>query len=423
MDIVQTFGDIVADQAKDHPQRAFQLLLAGWRAQLLRLKVAGDRRLPPSRRYASVVAMDKITRAMAHPERAAAISIFTPSEPLEAAGVLPFSVEQMSSFLAGTKCENAFLQLSENDGFCETMCSYHRVFLGALAGGMMPAPKFAVYTNLACDGNLITFPHLQRKLEIPGFCIDVPFERSDDSVSYVADQIRDMVGFVEECSGQRITEARLRESVARSYASAQCYRSFLAASPGKRLPSDMTCEMYAFLMNHLLMGAPETLKFCSMLANEMQQACVSCGLRLVWMHTMPFAQPAAIDRLNFNDDVFITACDLSADAMLIDTDPSKPYEAMARRMVYSAFNGSTQARIDRALQLAEITQADGVVLYNHWGCKATLGISHLMKDALELEGMPCLLLDGDGVDNANRSDGQTATRLDAFFEMLEARRA
>ena len=423
MDIVQTFGNIVADQAQDRPQRALQLLLVGWRAQLLKLKMAGDRRLPPSRRYASVVAMDKITRAMMHPERAAAISIFTPYEPLEAAGVLPYSVEQMSSFLAGTKCENAFLQLSENDGFSDTMCSYHRVFLGAVAGGMVPKPKFAVYTNLACDGNLITFPHIQRKLDIPGFCIDVPFERGEDSVAYVADQIREMVAFVQDCSGRRITEERLRESVARSYTSAQCYRSFLEASPGKRLPSDMTCEMYAFLMNHLLLGTPETLKFCSMLASEMQQAPASDGLRLVWLHTMPFSQPAAIERMNFNDEVFITACDLSADCMLIETDPDKPYEAMARRMVYSAFNGSTQARIDRAVDLAQMTCADGVVLYNHWGCKATLGISHLLKDALEERGLPCLILDGDGIDSANRSDGQTATRLDAFFEMLEARRS
>ncbi|MBO4365847.1 MAG: 2-hydroxyacyl-CoA dehydratase [Eggerthellaceae bacterium] len=422
MDVVQTFGNIVGRQAAENPQWARKLLLTGWRAQLLRLKVAPDRRLPPSRQYASVVAMDKITRAMMHPENAAAFSIFSPYEPLEAAGVLPYSVEQMSSFIAGTKCENAFLQLSENDGFCETMCSYHRVFLGALAGGMVPPPAFAVYTNLACDGNMITFPHIQAKLGIPGFCIDVPFERSEDAVADVARQIRELVAFVEDQMHVKITEERLCESVVRSHRSARSYRGFLEASPGRRLPSDMTCEMYAFLMNHVIMGSPETLRFCQMLEAEMRQAPASDGLRLVWLHTMPFSQLAAIERMNFNDRAFITACDLSADTMLIDTDPAKPYDAMARRMVYSCFNGATQARIDRAMQLAEMTQAHGAVLYCHWGCKATLGISHLMKDALEERGLPCLLLDGDGIDDANRSDGQTATRLDAFLEMLEARR-
>ena len=422
MDIVQTFGSIVGDQAAKNPARARSLLLAGWRAQLARLHVAPDRRLPPSRRFAAVVAISKITEAMAHPERAAAFSIFSPYEPLEAAGILPYSVEQMSCFIAGTKCENSFLDLAQDGGFSPTMCSYHRVFLGVLEGGMVPPPKMCIYTNLACDGNMITFPHIQRSLDVPGFCIEVPFERSEDAVADVAAQIRQMVEFVQDCTGNRITEERLIESVARSSQSAHAYRQFLAASPGRRLASDMTSEMYAFLMNHVLMGSPETLRFCEMLAEEMPRAPKSNGMRLLWLHTMPFAQEAAIERLNFNDNAFITACDLASDAMLIPTDPAKPYDAMARRMVYSCFNGSTQARIDRAMQLANITDAEGAVLYCHWGCKATLGAAHLIKDALEERGLPCLLVDGDGVDDANRSDGQTATRLDAFFEMLEARR-
>ena len=39
-------------------------------------------------------------------------------------------------------------------------------------------------------------------------------------------------------------------------------------------------------------------------------------------------------------------------------------------------------------------------------------------------GKPCtpvLLLDGDGCDRANTMDGQTATRLDAFLEMLHSK--
>lgn len=75
------------------------------------------------------------------------------------------------------------------------------------------------------------------------------------------------------------------------------------------------------------------------------------GLRLVWLHTMPFSQLPAIERLNFNDCAFITACDLASDPMLIDVDPANPNDAMARRLVYSCMNGPAQARIDRALDL------------------------------------------------------------------------
>ena len=37
--------------------------------------------------------------------------------------------------MAGTKCEQTFLRKTEEEGFPETMCSYHRVFLGGGADG------------------------------------------------------------------------------------------------------------------------------------------------------------------------------------------------------------------------------------------------------------------------------------------------
>lgn len=423
MDVVQTFGDIVSSQAEEHPERAEKILYAGWRAQLLNLTFHADKRLPAARQYAARICMEKITQAMKHPERAAAISLFTPYEPLQVAGILPFSVEQMSSFIGGSHAERKFLELAGNAGFSDTMCSYHRIFLGAAACNMMPKPKFTVYTTLVCDGNLITFPYIQQHFGIPGFCIDVPFEQSEDAVHNVVEQLQQMVEFIQDCTGKRITHEALREAMARSWRSSLDYRRFLKASPGKRLPADMTNEMYAFMMNHVLSGSPETEKYCRMLADEMEHAPESEGLRLVWLHTMPFSQAPLIERINFNDKAFVTACDLAVDPAMIDVDPDKPYDAMARRLVYSCMNGPTENRIRLALEMARETQADGVVLFNHWGCKATLGASHLIKQRVEQAGYPCLLLDGDGVDQANRSDGQTSTRFDAFLELLEERRA
>lgn len=95
---------------------------------------------------------------------------------------------------------------------------------------------------------------------------------------------------------------------------------------------------------------------------------------------------------------------------------------MARRLVYNSFNGGCEHRIVRALEAARRLQADGIVYFCHWGCKQTLGAAQLVRTRLEAEGFPVLLLDGDGCDRANTSDGQTATRLGAFVEMLEARK-
>ena len=74
------------------------------------------------------------------------------------------------------------------------------------------------------------------------------------------------------------------------------------------------------------------------------------------------------------------------------------------------------------MKVAKLTRADGAVIFAHWGCKPTLGAVRLMKDALEAEGLPTLVLDGDACCPANSGDGQIATRMEAFLEMLEERR-
>lgn len=422
MDVVQTFGNIISNTARTDVDRARKLLLFGWKAQMLKLRTAPDKRLPKSRQYAAQVAMRKVLDVYADPSHAAAMSVFAPYEPLGAAGITPFSVEQISCWMAGSQAERFFLDAASDAGFSETMCSYHRTFLGACASGILPKPAFAVYTSLACDGNLITFPWLGRTQDIPRFCVDVPYERSEQSVADVVDQLHDLVDFVGEQVGSPVSDDALRAMSERSWRSALAWRRFLETSQGRRLPADMTSEMYAFLMNHVVLGSPESERFCTMLADEMEGAQTSEGLRIVWLHTMPFSQAPAIERLNFNDRVFITACDLASDPMLIDIDPADPYDAMARRLVYSCMNGPVQARVDRAIDLVRRTQADGVIVFGHWGCKATLGASSLIAAGLEDAGIPCLALDGDGIDAVNRSDGQTATRLDAFIELLEAGR-
>lgn len=117
----------------------------------------------------------------------------------------------------------------------------------------------------------------------------------------------------------------------------------------------------------------------------------------------------------------IAACDMSYEG-IVEADPTKPYEAMARRLVYSPFNGPAQRRIDRALAMAQTVGADGAIWFCHWGCKHTLGGARLGKKRFEEAGLPTLLLDGDSCDRGFGGEGQAATRVEAFLEVLEGTR-
>ena len=100
-----------------------------------------------------------------------------------------------------------------------------------------------------------------------------------------------------------------------------------------------------------------------------------------------------------------------------------PYESMAEKMVNCIYNGSVKQRIQKAKELAAQTNVDGGILFTHWGCKGTIGASSLIKESLEEAGIPTMILDGDGCNPANSSDGQISTRLQAYMEMLKVNKA
>lgn len=421
MDIIKTFAGLIEVQMARNPAGARRLLLAGYRAQRLALSLKPDKKLPPSKQYAAQAVMDMVIQALAHPENAALVNIFVPCEPLAAAGITPYSAEALSGYLAGTKCEKIFLEHTAGEGVPETLCSFHRIFIGAADTGLMPKPKFMIYTNLACDGNMITFPYLKRKYEIPAFFIDVPYEKSEDSVQYVAGQLKEMCAFISDVTGRPIPEDALREVVTRSDRTAGNFLDYLSYQKERRLPGDLTSEMYGVFMSHILLGTEQAERYSGILLKDIQSAGVSDGLRLLWLHLIPYLQAPVKELLNFSNQAFITASELIYEG-LMPVDASKPHETMARRMVYSCYNGAPERRVAQAIEMAKLTGADGAVIFAHWGCKSTIGAAQLMKDALEKAALPALILDGDCCDPANSSDGQTTTRLGAFLEMLEEKR-
>ena len=127
MDIIDTFGKIVGNKALHDPKNARRLLLAGYRLQEKRLLLFPDKQLPSSGQYVARVVMKNIIKALAKPEQAAMVSIFVPGELLTAAGLTPYSVEALSCFMAGTKCEQTFLRKTEEEGFPELAAKFRAV--------------------------------------------------------------------------------------------------------------------------------------------------------------------------------------------------------------------------------------------------------------------------------------------------------
>ena len=284
--------------------------------------------------------------------------------------------------------------------------------------GLMPKPRFILSTSLACDANQLTFRYLSEFYGVPHFSIDVPFEPSPQAVQYVANQLREMGKFIARQTGQPIDENQLAQTVARSQRTMRLFQQGLQKRAGKQILSDLTSELLRTAAFHFLLGLPEVEAYARQLAREIETAPPATGKQLVWIHTTPYWITPLRALFSRTARVQIAACDMSYEG-IVDADPTKPYEAMAKRLVYSPFNGPVERRIQRALEMAKTVDADGMVWFCHWGCKMTLGGARLGKKAFEEAGLPTLLLDGDSCDRGFGGEGQAATRVEAFLEVLE----
>jgi benzoyl-CoA reductase/2-hydroxyglutaryl-CoA dehydratase subunit BcrC/BadD/HgdB len=92
------------------------------------------------------------------------------------------------------------------------------------------------------------------------------------------------------------------------------------------------------------------------------------------------------------------------------------------KLLNNHLRGSADHRAGKILDMAQYLNADGVVYFNNWGCKKSLGGAGITKKMLEQNGIPVLVLDGDGCDRENINDGQMKTRLQAFLEILEVKK-
>ncbi|MGI6045282.1 MAG: 2-hydroxyacyl-CoA dehydratase subunit D [Eggerthellaceae bacterium] len=419
MDVVKLYGQVLGSLAKVSPAWGQTYLKIGWGLMNTKFKVAPNKQLLKGDQYLATMMMSTMLKPLKDPEHSAIVSIFTPTEPLQEVGLVTYNVESFSGYYSGSQAELPCIHYTEDEGISETLCSYHKTFIGAAGLGLMPRPTCIAYTNLTCDANLLTFDYLSHFFDVPSFAVDVPLIPDDTSVAMVAEQLREMSAFLEKHTGKKIEEEALKRRLRRTKWTLDAYERYQLMRADKYIPQDLVTPLYCAAANNILLGTSEEEKYVKLLLEQAQTAEPTRGKRIYWMHVIPHWNKALIDTFSFNDRAQIVGSEL-AQAAPADFDPEKPYEAMARRMVYNSYNGSVLRRIEHGIKNAKEACADGVIWFNHWGCKHTIGSAQLAKEKFEEAGLPFLILDGDGCDRSHGGEGQTKTRVEAFLEMLEA---
>ncbi|MBR2527886.1 MAG: 2-hydroxyacyl-CoA dehydratase [Blautia sp.] len=418
---IEKFGSWAGSQIKNHPDRVKQLLSTAYALVGTQAAYFPDKKYTSSREYLQGYTARLMSKILRHPEKSAVVNIFMSCEIFHVLGVKVSAPEALACYVTNTAMDQPFIQAAQDHGAPETLCSYHRTLLGMAESKVLGRPLLIANTTLACDANQLTFRQLAKTWDVPHFVVDVPYEPSEDAVHEVEAQLRRLGELVQELTHKRLEEEKLKEAVARSIRTQEKYLAYLKKRSRVHFPEVMTPEMLNVINNHLYLGSRQAEEYVDRLNRDLSKApeLHSDSTKLLWMHVMPNAQEAVKEIFQGADNhqVEVLACDLAYDN-LVSMDPERPYESMARRMVFSSYNGPGSRRIDRTLQLARQLEADGILIFCQWGCKQTQGLSYTAKKRFQEEGIPALILDGDASDRTNEASGQAMTRARAFLEEI-----
>lgn len=418
MDIIKKYSNIMKQNVESNPKRVFAMFQFGLKYEELHQKYFGDKRIPKGYKMLNELALGRTRKALKDPENYAWTNIFTPVEILQCFDLECVSIECLASFISGFQIEDACIDYAENHGIATTLCSYHKTFIGAVLAGLIPKPKFAVTTSMICDGNINTFRYLSGEMDIDTYIIDIPHEYSEEGVAYVVDQLKELIGKLEQETGKSFCMEDLKEILRRENESFRNLHEFLKKTKYKSYPSTMTLQMFLLFATHLNIGSQEVLDIFRTMNTEIDSCREFTGKKIFWVHLLPYYQETLKHYLNLGEEYQIQGMDFHMDYSE-ELDTEHPLQALARKMILNKYNGSYERKVEMICEMVEELQSDAVIHFCHWGCKQSSGGVMLLKEEMKKRQIPMLILDGDAMDRRNSHDGQIKTRLEAFLEMIK----
>ncbi len=377
----------------------------------------------PRKRYTLEVARLG-TRLYSEESKVAWCGIVAPFDILNAMGITSCFVEFIGAMLASTGVVGEFMEEAEHSGYAPDICAYHRSVIGAAMKGLMPVPEILIATTCPCTGGLSTMENLSRIFEKEMFILNIPNEMTAKSVEYLADQLRDMVSFVEAHTGEKLEPGKLALSIEKTNRARELLIEVYDLA--SRVPSPATSkEMGNFgIVMPLFFGTDggievaETYRDTFRNRVEMKKGGLNDEQqRLIWIQNRIQFKNPIINMMEENYGAAVVIDELN-DITWGPIDPGDPYPGIAKRCISIPFNGSIQNRIEHIKMLSRKYSVDGAVFPGHWGCRQGTGSRGLIEAGLKDMGIPMLNLDMDCVDTRNYAGGQVRTRVEAFMETL-----
>jgi hypothetical protein len=381
---------------------------------------------------------DTVYTAQDRGKKVAFIPFNCSPEIFHAMDIVPVGVEVLNTF--GMTLEeglNGYLDLAVERGLPDTMCSAQRGVVGMLEAGVLDKPDLLINGALGgCDPNSKIFEYMSEKFEIPILYLDVPYYHDQRSIDYYTNGYKQLVGVLEELSGNKLDEGRLRETCELTNQATEIIGEI---SEMKRHVPNPVPNYYN--SNHLaqklmMVGTPDAVDFykvaldvCKDRLNKGLHVLPEERIRFMMMYTSIYFDQGI--HYWFQEEMGVSyLMDLLIcydfhsliDTTNKDTMLSGLAEGMLNLPMTRQLKGSWDMPANWLYDLlyyVDTYKADCLVFTGHMACKQVWGIYRLVADEIKKQlGVPSLRLEGDGWDSRVTSIDVIKEQLSDFFETL-----
>ncbi len=362
-----------------------------------------------------------------------------PAEVLQALGYVLIYPENHAALCGARKMGAELCQAAEDEGYSKDLCSYVRTDLGSIATGNTPVGKLPPPDLLLCCTNICQtvkywYEVLADHFGVPLVVVDTPFlyeQAHEHQVEYVRRQLEEeLVPVAERVAGHDLTDQTLRRTTQEAQAASRLWCEILDRSQHR--PAPMTAFDGFLLMGPIvaMRGQPETTAYYRKVLAELDDR-IAAGVgaikderhRVLWDNLPVWYRISRLSKSLAALGVNVVASNYTyAWAELADMfDPDDAMASAARTYLHPILNRSTAHKLAGMRRMIDDFDLDGVILHSDRSCKPySLGQLDERDRIVSEAGVPAMLLEADHNDARVWADEQTAGRIEAFVEMMEA---
>ena len=319
------------------------------------------------------------------------------------------------------------------------VCAIDKCIIGLLySGNLVINPDAYIYGTIPCDSARAAYPLAADKFKsmgVPCLPIDAPYRRDDVGIRYIADQMKDIIHFLEDVYGEKLDPNKLAAVMERSN---EATRELMAlAEMRKWNPSYAPGRL--LVLNELYMsmkGGQPIVDFLRaehdaiLQSVEAHRPVVPGGEkhRFTWLQDMVWSNVGILDWMEKKYGAVCAMDVLGFNQNFICEnvwDIDEVCWTLAKRQLnvpmMHASSGPARPYVELAKQIVEDYDIDVSMFVGHVGCKHTWACAKMVEDYIEEElGIPSLTLDLDACDNRYKSTEEIKAQIAEYMDALES---